>query len=83
MNNQPDIVSGTLALIQAATGWLTLIIGGGAGIFLGYLAITRGMTDDQAVIAEKNKLMKNTVKSAVIAASSTGIISLILSFYTK
>lgn len=79
---QPRIVSGTLALIQAATGWLTLIIAGGAGLYLGYLAITKGMTDDQAVIAEKSKLMKNTVRSAVIAASATGIISLILSFYT-
>lgn len=78
---QPKIVEGTLALIRAATGWLTLIIGAGSGLYLGFLAISKGMTDDQGVIAEKNKLMKNTVKSAVIAVSATGLITLILGFY--
>jgi len=79
---EPKLVSGTLELIKKGTGWLTLIVGGGAALFLGYLALCKALTEDQAVIAEKNKLMKNTVKSSVIAVSATGLITLILSFYT-
>lgn len=79
--SDPKIFTGTLELIRRGTLWLTAITAGGCGLFLGYLALCKSLTDDQAVIAEKNKLMKNTIKGGIIAVSATGIITLILSFY--
>jgi hypothetical protein len=78
---QPKIVSGTLNLFAAASGWLLLIIPVGAGLFVGYHALQKSLTDDQAVIAEKNKLIKNTVIGAIIAECADGLITVILGFY--
>lgn len=78
---QPKIVTGTVDLFQAATGWLLLIIPVGAGLFVGYHALQKSLTDDQAVISEKNKLIKNTIVGAIIAETASGLVTLILSFY--
>ena len=77
----PRIVTGTYDLLQAATGWLLIIIPVGAGLFVGFHALQKSMTEDQAVIAEKNKLIKNTIISAIVAECASGIITAILSFY--
>ncbi len=77
----PKIVSGTVNLLKSVTGWLLLIIPVGAGAFLGYQALQKSMTDDQAVIAEKNKLMKNTLIGAAIAVTADGLATLFLSYY--
>lgn len=78
---QPKLISGTVALLSAVSGWLLLIIPVGAGAFLGYQALQKSLTDDQAVIAEKNKLMKNTLVGAAIAMTADGLATLVLSFY--
>jgi len=78
---QPKIVSGTLSLISAITGWLLLIIPVAAGCYLTFLSLQKSATQDQAVIAEKNKAIKNTIIAAVIGECASGIITLILSFY--
>ncbi len=78
---QPKIVSGTVDLFKAASGWLLLIIPVGAGLFVGYHALQKSLTDDQAVIAEKNKLIKNTIIGAIIAMTADGLITIILGFY--
>lgn len=79
---QPKLVSGTIALLKAASGWLLLIIPVGAGLFVAYHAIQKAMTDDEAVIAQKNKLIKNTVIGAIIAECANGLITVILGFYS-
>lgn len=78
---EPKIVSGTFNLLQAATGWLTVLIPPGAGLFLGFHAWQKSLTDDQAVIAEKNKLMKNVLIGAAIATTATSLAWAVLSFY--
>jgi hypothetical protein len=78
----PKIVTGTVALFQAATTWLLLIIPVGAGAVLGYQALQKSLTDDSAVIAEKNKMMKNVIIGAAIAETASGLVTVLLSFYS-
>jgi len=80
--DQPKLVSGTVALFQAATTWLLVIIPVGAGFMLGYQALLKSMTDDHAVVAEKNKFMKNVLIGAIIAETASGLVVLVLSFYS-
>jgi hypothetical protein len=77
----PKLVSGTVNLFKAITTWLLLIIPVGAGAVLGWQALQKALTDDQAVIAEKNKMMKNVIIGAAIAETASGLITIILSFY--
>lgn len=77
----PVLVTGTVALFQAITGWLLILIPVVAGCFLGYHAFTKMATDDTAVIAEKNRHMKNVIISAAIAETASGLITVILGFY--
>lgn len=79
---QPKLVSGTVALFQAATGWLLLIIPVGAGAVLGYTALQKSLTDDHAVLAEKNKMMKNVIIGAAIAETASGLVTALLAFYS-
>lgn len=79
--SQPKIVSGTVNLLQNATTWLAILIPLGAGLFLGFHAFMKSISDDQAVIAEKNKMMKNVLIGAVIATTASGLASFILNYY--
>jgi len=78
---QPKVVSGTVALFSAATGWLLVIIPVGAGAVLGYTALQKSLTDDHAVLAEKNKMMKNVLIGAAFAETAAGLVTTILAFY--
>ncbi|MGE4282318.1 MAG: hypothetical protein AB7G87_01215 [Clostridia bacterium] len=80
--SQPRLVSGTVSLFQTMTTWLLLIIPVGAGFMLGYQALQKSMTDDQAMIAEKNRFMKNVLIGAIIAETASGLVTVILSFYS-
>lgn len=77
----PKLVTGTVELFRAATTWLLIIIPVGAGLFLGIHAIQKALSTDQAVIAEKNKLMKNVLIGAAIAETASGLATIFLSFY--
>jgi len=78
----PKLVTGTVALFTAAGGWLLLIIPVGAGAVLGYHALQKSLSDDHAVIAEKNKFIKNVIIGAILAETAVGLITVILSFYS-
>lgn len=80
--NTPKLVSGTAALFEAVSRWLLVIIPVGAGAVLGYHALQKSLSDDQAVIAEKNKQMKNVIIGAAIATTASGLVSIILGFYS-
>lgn len=77
----PKLITGTVALFQSATTWLLLIIPVGAGFVLGYQALQKSLTEDQAIIAEKNKMMKNVIIGAAIAETASGLVTIVLSFY--
>jgi len=78
---EPKLVSGTFNLLTAASGWLAILIPPGAGLFLGYHAWQKSLTEDHAVIAEKNKLMKNVLIGAAIAETATSLAWAVLKFY--
>lgn len=78
----PKLVSGTVDLFKAVTTWLLLIIPVGAGAVLGYHALQKSLTDDQAIIAEKNKMMKNVIIGAAIAETASGLVTIVLGFYS-
>lgn len=77
----PTLVTGTVKLFQAGTTWLLLIIPVGAGAVLGYTALQKSLTDDHAVVAEKNKMMKNVVIGAAVAETAAGLVTTFLGFY--
>lgn len=77
----PKIVTGTVDLFKAVTSWLLLIIPVGAGAFAGWHALQKSMSEDDAVISQKNKLIKNTIIGAAIAMTADGLIVTVLSFY--
>ena len=77
----PTLISGTQRLFQAVTGWLLILIPVGAGAVLGWQAFQKSLTDDQAIIAEKNKVMKNVIIGAAVAETASGLVTAILSFY--
>lgn len=79
---QPKLVSGTVALFNAGTGWLLVLIPVAAGCVLGYTALQKSLTDDHAVVAEKNKMMKNVLIGAAIAESAAGLVTAVLAFYS-
>lgn len=78
---QPGIVSGTKNLAGDVSGWLTLLIPTVAGAYLAYLGLQKSASDDQAHTADLNKKMKNTIISAVIGMSASGIITFLLNYY--
>lgn len=79
--DDPKIVSGTQKLFTYGTTALALLIPAGAGVFLGYHAFQKSVSDDDAVIAHKNKLMKNVLIGAIIAETASGIVAFVLNFY--
>lgn len=79
--DDPKIVTGTVKAFQAVTGWLLLIIPVGAGAFLGFHALQKALTEDQSIIAEKNRLMKNVLIGSAIAETASGFVTLFLGFY--
>ncbi|HHV30704.1 MAG TPA: hypothetical protein GXX73_14200 [Clostridium sp.] len=79
--DDPKLITGTVNLFKQVTKWLLLIIPVGAGAFAGWHAFQKSMSDDEAVIAQKNKLIKNTIIGAAIAVTADGLITAILAFY--
>lgn len=77
----PELFTATSKLMKAVSGWLTGIIVVSTGAVLGYHALQKALTDDQAVIAEKNRLMKNVLIGGAIAATASGLVRIVLGFY--
>ena len=77
----PKLITGTVSLFTAVTSWLLIIIPTGAGAVLGYHALQKSLSDDQAVVAEKNKQMKNVIIGAAIAETASGLVTILLNFY--
>lgn len=80
--SEPKLVSGTINLAKTASTWLAGGIAVTAGLFAGYFAWQKSISQDDANIAKYNKLIKNTIVGAVIATTISGLITVILSFYS-
>ena len=77
----PTIISGTLALLNAASGWITVLAPVVGGVFGGYHAIMKSRADDEMEIAKHQKMIKNAIIGTVVAMTITGTITFVTSFY--
>jgi hypothetical protein len=79
--DDPKLITGTVNLFKQLTKWLLLIIPTGTGAFAGWQAFQKSMSEDEAVIAQKNKIIRNTIIGGAIAMTADGLIAAILNFY--
>lgn len=77
----PSIVSGTISLLNAASGWITVIAPIVGGLFGGYHAIMKAKADDEMEIAKHQKMIKNAIVGTVVAMTITGTITFVTGFY--
>lgn len=77
----PTIISGTINLLKAASTWVTIIAPIVGGLFGGYHAIRKSMSEDDMAIQKHQKMIKNAVVGTVIAISISGIITFVSSYY--
>lgn len=78
---QPSIISGTISLLNSASGWITIIAPIVGGLFGGYHAIRKSHAEDDTEIKKHEKMIKNAIVGTVIAMTITGTITFVTSFY--
>jgi len=78
----PDIITNTQTLLGDATTWLLILVPSLATIMVIVFSLQKTTADDQAHTAELNKKIKATIISAVIAVAATGLVKLILGYYS-
>lgn len=74
-------VNNVMNLLNDATTWIIMLIPAGAGVMLGYQALMKQFTDDEAMIAKHNRAMKNILVGAAIGVSCVGIVKAILAYF--
>lgn len=77
----PKLVTGTVELAKAVSGWITLAVGVVAGAMLGYHGLGYVTSDDEAVKSDRAKKMKAVFKGGAIAITAPGLVTLVLNFY--
>jgi len=81
--DEPAIVSGTLDLLEAATGWLLVLIPAGCATMLGWHAFVKQMNEgDPAQASIHNRAMKNILIGGAIGVSAISIVKAFLAFYS-
>jgi hypothetical protein len=78
---QPKIVSGTVKLINAVSGWLLILApltGAAFGIFH---AIKKSSAEDDMAIAKHQKMIHNSITGVIWAMTISGLITVISSYY--
>ena len=79
----PTVVTGTQALIAAATGWLMGIIPAGGGLMAGYhwFMSSVGSGGDEMVAAQHKRGARNTLIATLLAFCAVGLVKTLLSYY--
>ncbi|WP_054029116.1 hypothetical protein [Bacillus sp. FJAT-28004] len=77
---KPTIVSGGILLINAASGWLLLIIPVSSAAIFGFHAWAKSVAEEGGEVADRNKKMKRVIIWGSVAMSGSAIIKLIF-FY--
>lgn len=65
----------------AGAGWLGTIVAASTGFYVAFHAWQKSMTDDEAVIAQKNKLIKNALVGAAIVLGGGSVVTAVLAFF--
>lgn len=74
-------VNNALNLLNDATTWILMLIPAAATLMLGYQALMKQFTDDEAMIAKHNRAMKNILIGAAIGVSCIGIVKAFLAYF--
>lgn len=78
----PKFVTGAKTLLSDVLKWVLILVPVAAAAMIGYHALMKTLSDgDPAVIAEKNKKMKNVLIGAIIAMSASGLVTAILAYF--
>jgi len=71
--------------INFLTGWITwlyILIPVGAGTMVTYQGFRKTATEDQGVIEDCNRKIKNTIKGAIVGLTLSGLIQFIKTYYS-
>ena len=78
----PTVVTGTQALIAAATGWLMGIIPAGGGLMAGYHWFMSSVSGGEEMAAAQHKrAARNTLIATLLAFCAVGLVKTLLSYY--
>ena len=79
---EPEIVTGTKNLMDAAMTWLLVLIPVGCAAIVAWHAFIKQMNEgDPTQAAVHNRAMKNALIAGAIGISASGIVKAVLSFY--
>ncbi|NLK51461.1 MAG: hypothetical protein GX295_03295 [Syntrophomonadaceae bacterium] len=80
--DDPGIVTGTKNLLDAALGWLLILIPVGCGCVIGWHAFCKQLNEgDPAQATTHNRAIKNALVAGAIGMSASGIVKTVLAFY--
>ena len=79
----PTVVTGTQALISAATGWLMGIIPAGGGLMAGYhwFMSGPGAGGDEMLASQHKRATRTTLIATLLAFCAVGLVKTLLSYY--
>ena len=79
----PTVVTGTLALLSAATGWLLGIVPVGGGLMASYhwFMSGPGAGGDEMLASQHKRATRNTLIGTLLAVCAVGLVKTLLSFY--
>lgn len=78
----PKIISGTVELLNQASGWILILAPIIGSLFGGYHALRKSASDDDMEIQKHQKMIKNAVVGVVVAISISGIVKFVSGFYS-
>lgn len=80
--DQPQIITGTINLVNTASTWVMVISPIVGALFGGYHAIRKSTCDDDMEIKKHEKMIKNAITGVVIALSISGIVTFVSGYYS-
>lgn len=79
---EPEIVTGTKNLLNAAMTWLLILIPVGCAVMIAWHAFLKQLNEgDPAQAQIHNRAMKSALIAGAIGISASGIVKAVLSFY--
>lgn len=79
----PNIVNGAKNLASDALTWVLILVPVTCALMVGYHAWMKSMADgDPGAIAERNRKIKNTLVGSVIAECASGLVSVLLAYFS-
>lgn len=78
----PNVVSGAINLLNAASGWLLALVPLAGGVMVGYHAIMKAMSDgDYQAVEQHNRGMRNVIVAAAIGEAAMGLVKFIIPYF--